>query len=285
VTIGRVYLHLDSSLLDATRAATMALPAAGLPRGLGMLRRRGWALVAPLSILVVAAAIELSSANADALAWIALLLVPPGCALALGWAARGARPWLAVAALPLLAAALTVPDDTVGELARIALIGGSCITVGRLLAGAAPLTLVKAGVIAMATVDSVIIFGHLFDQQNAVFEAAIASPGLPQLQTTQLGTAGCDYGDFFAAGLAGAVVAAEGRPQLAAAAAMWLVSQVFNQLFLVTDILAMTVPPAIVVIALWLIPARGRAVRQGLQASMGWAAPGRSAGRGSPAGR
>jgi hypothetical protein len=253
-----VYLHLDSSLLDATRAATMALPAAGLPRWLGRLRRRGWALVGPLSILVVAAAIELSTANAHVLAWIALLLVPPSCALAFGWAARGARPWLAVAALPLFAGAFAAPDDTVGELARIALIGGSCITVGRLLAGAAPLTLIKAGLIAMATVDAVIIFGHLFDQQNAVFEAAVATPGLPQLQTAQLGSAGCDYGDFFAAGLAGAVVAAEGRPQLAAAVAMWLVSQVFNQLFLVVDILPMTVPPALVLVGIWVFSAARR---------------------------
>jgi hypothetical protein len=214
--------------------------------------------VAPLSILVVAAAIELSSANADALAWIALVLVPPGCALALGWAAHGARPWLAAAVLPLLVAAIRAPDDTVGELARIALIGGSCVTVGRLLAGAAPLTLVKVGLIVMATVDSVVIFGHLFDQQNAVFEAAIASPGLPQLQTAQLAKAGCDYGDFFAAGLAGAVIAAEGGPQLAAAVAMWLVSQLFNQLFLVTDILPMTVPPAVVLVGLWIFAAARR---------------------------
>ena len=256
-----MYLHLDSSLLDATRAATMALPAAGLPRWLGRLRRRGWALVAPLSILVVAAAIELSSANADVLAWIALILVPPGCALARGWAARGARPWLAVAALPLLVAAFRAPDDTVGELARIVLIGGSCVTVGRLLAGSAPLTLVKVGLVVMATVDSVIIFGHLFDQQNAVFEAAIASPGLPQLQTAALGNAGCDYGDFFAAGLAGAVVAAERGPWLAAAVAMWLISQAFNQLFLVTDILPMTVPPAIVVVGLSALSAARRTPR------------------------
>jgi hypothetical protein len=203
-----------------------------------------------LSILVVVAVIELSSASGNVLAWIALLLVPPGCALALGWAARRARPWLAVAALPLLVVALAAPYATTGELARIALIGGSCVTVGRLLAGAAPLTLVKIGVVAMAMVDIAQIFGHLFDQQNAVFEAAVAAPGLPQLQTAQLGTAGCDYGDFFAAGLAGAVIGAEQRPLLAAAVAMWLVSQAFDQLFLVADILPMTVPPAVVLVGL-----------------------------------
>ena len=67
--------------------------------------------------------------------------------------------------------------------------------------------------------------------------------------------------DFFAAGLAGAVVAAEGRPWLAAAVAMWLVSQVFNQPFLVTDILPMTVPPAIVLIGLSVFRAPGRRPR------------------------
>lgn len=245
-----MYLQLDSSLLDAARAACMAVPAAGLPRSLGLLRRRGWALVAPLSILVVAAVLELSGSNADVFAWIALLLVPPGCALALGWAAHGARPWLAVVAVPLLAAAFAAPDDTLGQLARIGLIGGSCVTVGRLLAGAAPPALVKAGLVAMATIDATIIFGHLFDQQNALFEAAVASPDLPQLQTANLGHAGCDYGDFFAAGLAGAMVAFERRPQLAAAVAMFLVSQAFNQLFLVVDILPVTVPPALVLVGL-----------------------------------
>jgi hypothetical protein len=245
-----VYLQLDTCLLDAARATCMALPAAGLPRWLGALRRGGWALVGPLSILVVAAVVELSATSADVLAWIALLLVPVGGALALGWAAHGARPWAALIAVPMLVAALGAPDDAVGEVARIALIGGSCVTVGRLLAGAAPPALVKAGLVAMATIDATIIFGHLFDQQNAVFEAAVASPGLPQLQTASLGRAGCDYGDFFAAGLAGAVIAFERRPQLAAAVAMFLVSQLFNQLFLVTDILPLTVPPALVLIAL-----------------------------------
>ena len=92
-------------------------------------------------------------------------------------------------ALPLLAVAVAAPYGSTGELARIALIGGSCVTVGRLLAGAAPVTLVKAGVIVMAIVDSAQIFGHLFDQQNAIFETAVAAPGLPQLQTVLLGSA------------------------------------------------------------------------------------------------
>ena len=243
------YLSVDSSLLDAARALCMALPAAGLPSWAGRLRGRGWALVAPLAILVVVATITVWSSSAHLLAWIALLLIPPGCALALGWAARGGRPWLAPLAVALVAAAVAAPGEPLGQVARIALIAGSSITVGRLLAGAAPLGLVKAGVISMAVIDSIFIFGHLSDPQNAQFVAAVPAHGLPQLQVAELGRASTDYGDFFVAGLVGGVLAAERRAQVAAAIAMFLVSQAFDQLFLVVDSLPATVPPALVMVA------------------------------------
>jgi hypothetical protein len=260
-----LYVHLDGTLLDAARAACVALPAAGLPPLLQRLRSRGWALVAPVSIVAVVGALALWSGGAQALAWAALLLVPPGCALALGWAAHGARPWAAVLALPLLAAALAAPETLTGELARIALIAGACVTAGRLLAGAAPLPLLKVGVVAMAAIDATFIFGHLSDHQNAQFAAAVASPGLPQLQIAHLGSASCDFGDFFAAALVGAIVARERRGQLVAAAATFLVTQAFDQLFLVVDSLPATVPPALVMLALDLrrrgVPAMPRPLR------------------------
>jgi hypothetical protein len=236
-------------LLDAAQAACIALPAAGVPAALLLLGGRGWALVAPLSVVVSIAVIALSDAGADALTWIALLLVPPGCALALGWAAHGARPWLAVLALPALAAALAAPDDPLGRLGRIVLIAGSVVTAGRLLAGSAPLPLLKAGVVAMAGIDAVVIFGDMFDRENALFDAAVPAAGLPRLQVAELGDASTDYGDFFVAGLVGAILAAERRPQLAAAVAAFAVMQAFNQLFLVVDSLPGTVPPALVMLA------------------------------------
>jgi hypothetical protein len=245
-----LYLQLDNSLLDAARAACVALPAAGLPPLLLRLRSRGWAFVAPVSIVAVAGAIAVWSGGAQALAWAALLLVPPGCALALGWAAHGSRPWASVLALPLLIAALAVPDAPAGELARVALIGGAAITGARLLAGGAPLPLLKLGVVAMAAFDATFIFGHLADHQDAQFAGAVAAPGLPQLQIARLGNASCDFGDFFAAALVGAIVARERGAQLTAAAATLLVTQAFDQLFLVTDTLPATVPPAIVMLAL-----------------------------------
>lgn len=248
-----MYFEPDTALLDAAQALTIALPAAGVPAWLLWTRGRGWALIAPLSVVVSVAAILITSASADVLTWIALVLVPPGCALALGWAAHGARPWLALLVVPLLAVALASPDDPGGRLARLALIVGSCVTLGRLLAGATPLLLLKAGVLAMATIDAVFIFGDLFGTENAIFNAAAPAEDLPRLQVADIGDTSTDYGDFFVAGVVGGILAAERWNQPLAAVATFVAAQAFNQLFLLVDSLPGTVPPALVLIAfeLW----------------------------------
>lgn len=245
-----VFFDADNFALTIAQAACVALPAAGLPGWLERFRRRSWALTLPLSIAVVVGAIALIPTTADVLTWIALLLVPPGCALALGWAMRGARPWLAVLAAPLLALAWALPDDRVGQVATTLLIAGSAITVGRLLAGGAPLGLVKAGVYAMATVDAYLVFSGQLEAPNAVLVAATPGLGLPQLQSASFGGAGLGYGDFFAAAVVGGVLAAQRDPQLLAAAAMLVVSLAWDQLFLVYDVLPATIPPAVVLLGI-----------------------------------
>lgn len=245
-----MYFEGNTSLLDAAQALCVALPAAGLPALLLRFGGRGWSLVAPLSVVATVVAITLAGASAVVLSWIALLLVPPGCALALGWAAHGARPWMALLAGAMLAPALVAPDDPLGRLGRLSLIVGSCVTVGRLLAGAAPLPLLKAGVVAMAGIDAVFIFGDFFGDQNATFNAAAPAAGLPRLQVAEIGDVSTDYGDFFVAGLVGGILAAEGRRQAVSAVAVLAVAQAFNQLFLVVDSLPGTVPPAIVLLAI-----------------------------------
>src|SRR4051794_23944572 len=185
----------------------------------------------PLSIAIVVAAIATVPQTADLLTWVALLLVPPGAALALGWAARGARPELAVLAGPLLAVAWASQGSYAGQVATIVLILGSAVTLGRLLAGAAPLLLVKAGVVAMAAVDAWLVFTDQLQAPNEVLVLAEPGLGLPQLQSASFGTAGLGYGDFFAAAVVGGVFAAERAPQLAPAVAMILVSLCWDQLF------------------------------------------------------
>lgn len=246
-----MYFEADTFLLDAAQALCVALPAAGLPAFLSRFTGRGWSLVAPLAVVGTAVAITLTAASADVLTWIAFLLVPPGCALALGWAMHGARPWMALLVVPLLTAALVAPDDPLGRFSRLAMIVGSVVTLGRLLAGSAPLTLLKLGVVAMATIDAVFIFGDFFGEQNAQFNAATPAGELPRLQVADIGDVSTDYGDYFVAGLVGGILAAERAPQAIAALATLVAAELFNQLFLVVDSLPGTVPPAVVLVAFW----------------------------------
>lgn len=259
-----VWFSTNLLVLTALQAACIALPSAGLPLWLERYRAPGWALVAPLSIVVVVFGIELAPSTADVLTWVALVGVPIGCAVALAWAMRGARPGLAALAAPLLALAWALPEDRVGELATTLLIAGSVIALGRLLAAASPLILLKAGVIALAVVDAALVFSGSLEQPNAVLVAASPGPGLPELQSASFATAGMGYGDFFAAAVVGAILAREGRPQLIPALGMLVVAFCWDQLFLVYDLLPATIPPALVLIGVELWARRAalaRAVR------------------------
>jgi hypothetical protein len=252
-----LFFSTDNLVLVAAQSACVALPGAGLPAWAQRLRGPGWALVLPLSIAVVVVAIELVPSTADVLTWAALLLVPPGCALALGWAAHGARPWLALLAVGLLALAWAYQDERVGQAATIVLIAGSAVTLGRLLAGAAPLTLLKAGVVAMAAVDAYLVFSNKLQAPNAVLVAASPGNGLPQLQSASFGGAGLGYGDFFAAAVVGGILAAERRSQTLGAAATLVLSLAWDQLFLVYDVVPATIPPALALLVVMLV-ARAR---------------------------
>ena len=240
-----MYFSADNLALVVAQAACVALPGAGLPAWARRLRARSWALVLPLSIAVVVGALSLAPTSANVLTWVALVLVAPGCALALGWAGRGARPRLALLAAVLLALAWLDPGDRLGQAAATLLIVGSAVTLGRLLAGVTPLTLLKAGVVAMAVVDAYLVFTNRLQAPNAVLVAASPGHGLPQLQSASFGAAGLGYGDFFAAAVVGAILAAERRNQLLAAVATVVFSLVWDQLFVVYDVLPATIPPAV----------------------------------------
>jgi hypothetical protein len=243
-----VWFRWDNLVLVAAQAACVALPAAGLPPWLARFRTGAWAFVLPASIAVVVFGIDLLPESANVLSWLALLLIPPGCALALGWAMRGARWPLALLAAPAFALAWSQQDTRAGQLATIVLIAGSCITLGRLLAGAAPLTLLKLCIVAMAIVDSILVFGNELQAPNATLIAAVPAHGLPQLQSASFGFAGLGYGDFFAAGVLGGILAAERKPQLAAALGVLVASLAWDQMFFLVDTLPATVPVAFVLV-------------------------------------
>jgi hypothetical protein len=246
-----VWFSSDNMALTVAQAACIALPGAGLPVWAARFRAGAWALVLPLSIGVVVGAIAVVPTTADLLTWIALILVPAGAALGLGWAARGARPWLALGAAPLLVLAWRMPDEHIGQASAVVLIAASAVAAGRLIAGLAPLALLKAGVIAMAVVDAILVFSNNLQGPNAVLVAATPGPaglGLPQLQSASFGHAGLGYGDFFAAAVVGAILAVERGPQISALAAMLLVTLAWDQLFLIYDVIPATIPPALVLV-------------------------------------
>jgi hypothetical protein len=167
-------------------------------------------------------------------------------------------PWRLAAALaaPLLAVTWAWPDSRWGQAAAIVLIAGSAVTAGRLLAGVAPLTLLKVGVVAMAILDAVLVFSENLQPANAVLVAASPGAGLPQLQSASFGYAGLGYGDFFAAAVVGAIFAAEGRHQWLGALAVLVASLAWDQLFAYFDTLPATVPPAVVLVVFWALGRR-----------------------------
>ena len=123
------------------QAGVVAAPRAldpGWALRLRRLRGRGWALIPVASIVGVIFVIRYASATATWLTYLALVAVPLLAAVALGWLARGARPWLALVAAGLFVVAWRTPQSLSGEAAGALLSGLSCVTLGVLLAAVTP---------------------------------------------------------------------------------------------------------------------------------------------------
>lgn len=242
----------DAGLL-LLQAGMVAAPRALGPiwqRRLDRLRRPAWALIPALSIVVVIFAIRYASGTASGLTYLALVAVPLLAALALGALAHGSRWWLAPVAGALFVVAWRTPASLAGEAAAALLTGLSCITLGVLLSAVTPARWLKLGVVAMACVDVFLIASNQLQAPNTVLATAAPGAGLPQLQSEQFGTVSLGYGDLFVAALLGAMLAAQRRPQLWAAALTLVIAALFDLLFLVVDDLPATVPVAIALIAL-----------------------------------
>ena len=222
------------------------------------LRGRGWALIPVASIVGVIFAIRYASATAGWMTYLALVAVPILAALALGWVARGARPWLAVIVPALFVAAWRAPHSLSGEAAGALLSALSCVTLGALLAAVTPSRWLKTGIIAMACADVWLIASDQLQAPNNELVAAKPGAGLPQLQSEQFGSVSMGYGDLFVAALLGGVFAVRARVQRAAALLTLLVAALFDLLFLVVDNLPATVPVALALLIVEVGLARGR---------------------------
>lgn len=248
-------------VLIGVQAAAVALPRArslpALERLAQRLRSPWWALVPLASIAGVVWAINFQSGTADVLTWVALICIPPLAALALGATMHGGRPLLALLVIPLFLLAWRDSEQLPGELAGTLLTGLSCVTLGVLLVSVAPHGALKIGIVLMAVADAILIGAETLQPASAVLNAAAPAAELPKLQRAHFGHAVIGYGDYFIAGVFGALLAAEGRRQGRFALLVLGISLLFDLLFLVLDTLPATVP-----IALALLIAEGLGARR-----------------------
>src|SRR6478609_5266176 len=171
---------LSISVLSLAQASLVAAPRPAVLPALAGLRSRWWALVLPVSIAVVVAAVALDSASAHALTYLALFAVPPLAAFALGGIVRGRRPAFAMLVIPLFAAAWAFKGSLSGEAAALALSALACVSLGWLLVCVVPARWVKLGIYAMAATDTWLVASDLLQHPNALLNAV--SPGsLPRL--------------------------------------------------------------------------------------------------------
>ncbi|HET7443374.1 MAG TPA: hypothetical protein VFJ57_01805 [Solirubrobacterales bacterium] len=244
---------LSIGALSLVQGALVAAPRAVTWAPLERLRNRWLALILPLSIAVVVAAIAAESAVADFLTYLALVAVPPLAAVALAWLVRGARPPLALLVLPLFALAWAAKGDLSGQTAALALSALACVSLGWLLASVVPERWLELGIYAMAAIDAYLVGTDLLQTPNAVLNTASPGAGLPRLQFVHFGSAVMGFGDVFIAAVLGAMLARDRRLQLTGAAIAAVIGISFDFLFFAVDELPATVPIALTlaVLELW----------------------------------
>jgi hypothetical protein len=242
---------LSIGVLSLIQAVLVAAPKAPSTHLLDRLRSRWWALVLPLSIVVVISAIAIDSASARFLTYLALVAVPPLAAAALAWLLRGARLELALAVLPLFALAWAARGALGGEAAALALSGLACVSLGWLVACVVPAPWLKLGIYVMAAVDTWLVASDLLQGPNAVLNMVAPGGGLPRLQLASFGSAVMGFGDLFVAATLGALLAScSRRLQLRGAVLAAILCVAFDLLFFAVDELPSTVPIALTLAAL-----------------------------------
>lgn len=242
---------LSIGVLSLVQAVLVAAPKPPATVLLNRLRSRWWALVLPLSIVVVISAIAVDSASARFLTYLALVAVPPLAAAALARLVRGGRLELGLAVIPLFALAWAARGTLSGEAAALALSALACVSLGWLVASVVPAPWLKLGIYAMAAVDAWLVTSDLLQEPNAVLNTVAPAGGLPRLQLAHFGSAVMGFGDLFVAAALGALLASYGRRlQLRGAVLATVLCVGFDLLFFAVDELPSTVPIALTLAAL-----------------------------------
>lgn len=246
---------ISIAVLSAAQGALVAVPATwpALARVLARFRSGWWALIPVASLVLVAFGLLRVADAPQGLTYLALVAVPPLAAAALGWAIRGARPWLALVAVPLFGVAWAWAGDLRGQAAALVLSALACVALGVALVALAPSVLIRAGVLVMAAADAVLVAADLLHAPNSALIAAHPVAQLPRLQSVIFGSAVMGFGDLFVAALVGALYATRPGVQIRAGVLVGTLALIGDLAFLRISEFPATVPVAVgmVVIDVW----------------------------------
>jgi hypothetical protein len=206
-----------------------------LPRRVSRPRRRGWIGIAlPAAALgtgiVVLRAV---SGGPHALALLASIATP---------VLAGARPKRAPVAVALWLVAWRA-DGLLAQGASVALVALAAVTVAELAGAFAPRWSLVVGLVALAILDVVLVWGtsQVGPATTALHHAAVPSAAghpIPRLQDATFGSATMGWLDLAAAGLLGVVA----RARLRAAVVTGVAAGAWGLLLLVTTTIPATVP-------------------------------------------
>jgi len=260
--------------LLTVQASLIGLPSHGLPEFALPCVGRAWGLVLPISIGGVIGILIFFPGLAQVLTWLSLIAFPILFAAAVGWAMHGARPWLAVVALPLLLLAMFCTSKRAVDLASLSLTALSVVTLGRLLVGVMvgksgsqqerrySLLLIRVALVVTATIDAILVFWNILQKPDGhINHAKPGIPGrngttffLPKLQYLTFDGWLIGYEDVFVAAVFGALLAEEGvslQKQWLAAVVTLALSLLFSLLFWVVNTVPDTVPIAVACLLFW----------------------------------
>lgn len=219
----------------------MAVPArqaAGRGRGLV------WMLVPAVLLGAGVAVLDTVSGGAHALALVATFGTPAGAAVA-GFLTGSRLPWLwPPAAVGLWLVAWQV-HGLAGQAAGVVLVAGACLAIAGGAARVAPAWSIAVGLVVLAAVDVVLVWGtpQVQPATIALHSAPLPRAGgapLPALQDATFGSALMGWLDLVAPALLGVLVA--GRVRLRAAAVTGVAAGLWGLLLFATSEVAATVP-------------------------------------------
>jgi hypothetical protein len=208
---------------------------------LAPLHVRGRRRLPAVGVLVPVAALALGvgllrafSASPKVLAVLATVATPI-LAAAVGYICGWARPWLAIVLAAGLYLAAWQVSSLAGEAAAVALIGLACLTVAGTIARVTPPGAIGVGLVVLAAVDVVLVWGagQVGPATTSLAKASLPTPAipllahrpLPALQQATFGSASMGWLDLVAPSLLCAMLVPRARPRAAivtaVAAALW----------------------------------------------------------------